>query len=301
MRRRLFLERGCLLGGRKVCRTPWLLVMTTALLSSGPLFAQTIQLKDGKTLIAKSVRRSGATVMATIDVTGGGAGEVGYPVEKIARIDFPEPAQLKTARDLIAQGKSEAAIALLNPLLSYHGSFREVPGAWWSQAALAKITALQQMQRDNEAESLIAELSKFSADPDAAALARVRLAANLARKQQHEKAVEICDQVIRESTKSQILAETWTEKAHSLLALKHYDAALLAYLRVPVFYEDQQHLMPASLLGSARAYARMDDLDHAKEVLHELLKDYPAASETSLARAELLKVEADAARLRPSR
>src|SRR5207237_531252 len=61
-----------------------------------------INLKDGKTVSTNSLRRSGDNVMATVQI-GAGAGEVGYPVATIAKIDFPEPPQLKIGADMIGQ------------------------------------------------------------------------------------------------------------------------------------------------------------------------------------------------------
>ena len=49
-----------------------------------------------------------------------------------------------------------------------------------------------------------------------------------------------------------------------------WDGAVLAYLHVPVFYEDEKLWMPQALLGSARAFRGLEDLDRAKKSLNDL-------------------------------
>lgn len=75
-----------------------------------------------------------------------------------------------------------------------------------------------------------------------------------------------------------------------LLASKDWDSALLAYLHVPVFYPDQTALMPQVLLGSARAYAGLEDKADAVKTLNELNRRFPASSEAAEAKIDLQKL-----------
>src|SRR5438874_1390141 len=63
-------------------------------LYSLPADAQDIILKTGQTITTKGVRRSGDMVMGKVQV-GASSGEVGYQTVTIAKINFPEPPQLK--------------------------------------------------------------------------------------------------------------------------------------------------------------------------------------------------------------
>ena len=49
-------------------------------------------------------------VMSSVQV-GASHGEVGYQVSTIAKIDFPEPPQLKTTSALLSQGEPAKALA----------------------------------------------------------------------------------------------------------------------------------------------------------------------------------------------
>jgi hypothetical protein len=67
-----------------------------------PGYAQNILLKSGQTIETKGVRRSGDMVMGKVQV-GASSGEVGYQASTIAKIDFPQPPQLKTTEAFLGQ------------------------------------------------------------------------------------------------------------------------------------------------------------------------------------------------------
>ena len=265
----------------------FLLVLVLVLVR--PTYAQNILLKTGQTIETKGMRVSGDVVMSKVQV-GASSGEVGYQISVIAKIDFPEPPQLKTAEALLTQGQPERALADIGPVVKYYEPFRDVPGNWWAQAALLKVSALGGMQLDKEAESLGDEIRKSSTDPETARAAQLQLIPGLVRKENFEKALQLCDAVIKESTKPEVLAEAWVRKGDTLLAQRQWDSAVLAYLHVPVFYEDEKRWMPPSLLGSARAFRGLEDLERAKKSLNDLTAQYPKSAQAEMARAELQKM-----------
>lgn len=251
--------------------------------------AQNITLKTGQTVETKGVRRSGDMLMSSVQV-GSSRGEVGYQVSTIAKIDFPEPPQLKTTSALLSQGEPAKALADIGPVVKYYESFREIPGNFWAQAALLKLSALTGMRLDREAESLGEEIRKNSTDPETARAAQLQIVAGLVKKEDYKKALELCAAVIKESAKASVLAEAWVKKGDALLAQREWDTAVLAYLHVPVFYEDEKLWMPPALLGSARAFRGLADLDRAKKSLNDLTAQFPKSAEAETAREELKKL-----------
>jgi tetratricopeptide (TPR) repeat protein len=251
--------------------------------------AQDIVLKTGQTVPTGGVRRSGDTVMCKIKV-GASSGEVGYQVVGITKILFPEPAQIKSASEFLSQGLADKALTEINPVIRFHETFRDIPGNWWAQAALIKISALAAMRLDREATALGEEIRKFSTDPESSRAAQLQIAGALVRKQEYDKALEVCDSVIKDSAKPGVLAEAWVNKGDVFLAQKQWDGAALAYLHVPVFYPNEKLLMPPAMLGSARAFRGLDDLERAKKSLNELIKDYPKSAQAALAQTELKKI-----------
>ncbi len=268
--------------------TPRPLVLLFVLFLVRAVHAQAIILKSGQTIETKGIRRSGDIVMTKVQI-GASSGEVGYRAATIAKIAFPEPSQLKTTVTLLSQGQPERALADIEPIVKYYEHFRDIPGNWWAPAALLKVSALSRMQLDKEAERLGDEIRKSATDPETTRSAQLQLVAGFVRKGEDDKALRLCDAVIRESAKSDVLAEAWVHKGDALFAQRQWDGAVLAYLHVPVFYENEKLWMPTALLGSARAFRALEDLERAKQSLEDLNNGYPKSAEAEIARAELQK------------
>jgi TolA-binding protein len=267
-----------------------LLVFIAAhLLLLASLRAQTITLKTGQTIETKGVRLNGDMVMSSVQV-GSSRGEVGYQLSTIAKIDFPEPPQLKTTGALLSQGEPAKALADIAPVVKFYEPFRNVPGNYWAQAALLKLSALAAMGLDREAQSLGEDIRKNSTDPEMARAAQLQVVSGLVQKEDFKKAIDLCDAVIKESAKGSVLAEAYVRKGDALLAQREYDSAVIAYLHVPVFYADERLWMPPALLGSARAFRGLSDLDRAKKSLNDLTAQFPKSTQAEVAREELKKL-----------
>ena len=249
----------------------------------------TIVLKSGQRIETQGVRRSADKVMGKVEV-GGTIGEVGHPVAMIAKIEFPLPQGIKSAEELLSQGQAEQALATVNPVVAFYNDFRDLPGSWWAQAAVVKVNALTALGRDVEAEPLVLAIQRNSADPETARAANLRIANSLLRKQEFDRANQLCDSVIKDSTRTDVLADAWVTKGNILLAKKEWDGALLAFLRVPVLYRQEKLFLPPALLGSARAYRRLDDIDRAKKSLQDLISAFPKSAEAAVAQTELQKL-----------
>ena len=265
------------------------LLLVIVLVLDQSALAQTIILKTGQRVETQGVRRSADKIMGKIEVAGR-TGEVGHAISAIAKIEFPEPQGLKNASQLLSQGQPDKALAEINPVVAFYDQFRDIPGSWWGEAAIIRVSALAAMGREIEAETLALQIQKISTDPETARAVSLRIASALVKKEQYDKALQICEAAIKDSTRPDVLADAWVMKGHVLLAKKEWDAALLAYLRVPVFYRDEQLQMPPALLGSARAYRRLDDKDRAKRALKELTDKFPKSSEAAVAQTELQKL-----------
>jgi TolA-binding protein len=111
------------------------------------------------------------------------------------------------------------------------------------------------------------------------------------RRQEYDKAARVCEEAIKESTQTEVLADAWLNKANLLFAQKQSGAALMAYLHVPVFFRDARLVLPDALLGSVRAYRRLDDAEHAKKAAQELTAAFPKAPQVALAQAEVQKIQ----------
>jgi tetratricopeptide (TPR) repeat protein len=253
----------------------------------------TILLKDGKKVVSKSLRRSGDTIMATnpaVDAAAPVQGEVGYPLGQIDKIEFPEPAALKSAAALLASGRASEALSQSESAFTYFAGFRDAPGSFWGDLALLRIGALVALNRDADAEPLARQVAGDATNPETIRGAQAHLAGIAGRRGDHAKAIEICEQVLKEGSRPDVMATAAINKAHSHQALKQWDAAVLAYLNIPVFYPEQKTYVPTYLLGAAQCYFELSDLPRAKDALNELLKTYPAVPEAGTAKQELEKI-----------
>jgi tetratricopeptide (TPR) repeat protein len=264
-------------------------VFAVLLACAGVGDAQTIVLKTGQRVETLGVRRSTDKVMGKIQV-GESSGEVGHAIASIAKIEFPEPQGLKNASELLSQGQADRALAEITPVLAFYDQFRDIRGAWWGPAAVVKVSALAALGREAEAEALAVQIQKTAPDPETARAVSLRIASALVKKEQYDKALQMVDTAIKESTKPELLADAWVTKGNVLLAQKRWDEALLAFLRVPVFYRNEKLFMPPALLGSARAYRRLDDAERAKKSLKDLIAAFPKSAEAAAAQTELQKL-----------
>ena len=254
----------------------------------------TMTLRDGQTIQAQGLRRDGATVLARVQVAAGNVGEAGYPAASIARIDFPEPPQLKGAADLLGAGKAgEAATQLGGAVAYYYAPFRDVPGNWWAPLAVLQLDALIHSGRNREADALLAELGRFPGlAPDIARAVKIKQAAALERRGEHQQAIAALEPLVKDPAAApDETVEGWLAIGSARLALRQYKEALLAFLHTPVYTPNRVLLMPPALLGSAKAYAGIEDDRRAQTALNELLATYPNSSEAAEAKDLLQKLQ----------
>ena len=256
--------------------------------------AQTLQLRDGTSVPTLGLRRDGDTLIAKLKTSGDNVGEVGYPLSNVARVDFPEPALLKNAPELLDKGQADEAVRLLTPATAYYLPFYNVPGNYWKPLAVLQLDALSAAHRDKEADAVAAELGRLAAaDPEVTRMLKVREAAGDLQRGDASRALSILEPIVRDdATPESVLAPAWMQVGAAHLARREFEPALLAYLHIPVYTPERARLMPAALLGSARAFLGLPDKQRAEETLNELLTSYPNAAEAAEARQQLQKLDA---------
>lgn len=260
------------------------------LLTMLSLAAQTIHLKNGQSIDATSLRRDGQMVMAKLAIGPAGSGEIGHPVAAIASIDFPEPPELGRARVLASEGRSAEALTTIEPVVVQTAPFRDIPGNWWMQATIQKVSSLIDLERLAEANTLLAAIPANSADPKLTESLDLRRAEVLTRKGETSAASEIYDRLIAASKNPAAIAEAWIGRGTIHLASDAHEEALLAFLRVPVIFQSQTAFLPPALLGGVRAAAAAGDETQAADLLNDLLTRFPKSREATTARSEFSKL-----------
>ena len=254
--------------------------------------AQTIQLRDGTAVPTLGLRRDGDTLDARVKTNGENIGEVGYPLANVARVDFPDPALLKTAPELLDKGQADEAVKQLTPAVAYYLPFYNVPGNYWKPLAVLQLEALTAAHRDKEADAVAAELGRLvGTDPVMARTLKIREATGAVQHGDLSRALGILEPLIHEDAPASVLAPVWVQIGAARLAKREFKPALLAYLHIPVYTPERTRLMPLALLGSARAYLGLEDKARAETSLNELVSTYPTAPEAAEARQELQKLD----------
>lgn len=274
------------------------LLITFALVASASA-QMNLHLKDGRILSPKQMRREKDAIVATIEIPAkeqGGKptmGDFGFALTDIFRLEFPKPAALDTAPNLIADGKAEEALSKLEPVIKYYAGFRDAPGSWWPELVPLQVEALLALRRDKEAADVAEQFSRLATDPEVKKFMKAFTAVALTRKGEHQSALPLYDEAAVSTERADVLGLIAVNKGESLLALAdalfakgelpaaavRYEEALLSFLRIPALYRTQRMFMPQATYGAAQAYLGMRDFERARHAVKELTTSFAATPE----------------------
>ncbi|MEQ1853668.1 MAG: hypothetical protein ABMA01_19000 [Chthoniobacteraceae bacterium] len=292
-------------------------LLITLALTAGA-FAQTnLHLKDGRILSAKQLRRDKDTIIATLEIPpkeqGGQPtkGDFGFAITDIFKLEFPKPAVLDTAPELIADGKAAEALDKIEPVLKYYAGFRDAPGSWWVDLVPLQVEALLALRRDKEAGDVSEQFTRLATDPEVKKFMKAFSAVSLTRKGEHQAALALYDEAALATERTDVLGLIAVNKGESLVALAdalaakgepevaavRYEEALLSFLRIPALYRTQRMFMAQATYGTAQAYLGMRDFDRARLAVKELKASYAATPEAKAAEEFSRKIEKRAALL----
>ena len=250
-----------------------------------PAHAQRYILKDNTALAASDVTLGPGYLVQLVKLPTGGSFERRYPIPDIARLDFPEPEALDEAQKLLTAGQSAPALALLDPVVRQFAPYAKTPGSHWPRAAQLRLQGLLLGTDSAAISSAARELMQSGLGPDITGTAKLALAQLDARAGQEDLANIMLEEIVREAT-PEVQARAWLLRGDLAAARSAHTEALEAYLRVPAFYGTLDELMPAALLGAARAYRGYGDTSRAERSALDLIDTYPSTREATLAKKE---------------
>ena len=289
----------------------------TLALTCGAFAQISLHLKDGRILPSKQMRRDRDTIIATMEIPAkeqGGkptTGDFGFSLKDVFKLDFPKPAILDTAPELIADGNAEEALSKLEPVVRYYAGFRDAPGSWWTDLVPLQVEALLALRRDKDAGELADSFSRLATDPEVKKFMKAFTAVSLTRKGDHAAALPLYDESALTTERTDVLGLIAVNKGESLVALGdalaakgepekaavRYEQALLSFLRIPALYRTQRMFLPQATYGAAQAYLGMKDFDRARVAVKELTTLYAATPEGKAAEEFGRKIEKRAALL----
>lgn len=266
-----------------------LLRLSTALLAlpafAGVASAQRYLTRDGTVLQAADVTLGGGALIQQVKLAAGGSFERRYLLSDIVRLDFPEPEALSEAEKLVVAGQGAEALKLIEPVYRQFSPFAKVQGSHWPRAAELRLQAL--LQGNDMAGITVAarELMQSGLGPDITGTAKLALAQLDARAGRESLANIMLDEILKEAPPA-VQARAWLLRGDMAAARAAHEEALEAYLRVPAFYGTLDELMPAALIGAARAYKGFGDSARAERSALELIDGYPATLQATEAKKE---------------
>lgn len=252
---------------------------------AGVARAQRYLVKDGTVLQAADVTLSGGALVQQVKLASGGSFERRYPVGDIVKLDFPEPAALAEAEKLVVAGEGAGALAKVEPVYRQFAPFPGVPGSFWPRAAGLRLQALLLGDDTGAISSAASELMRSGLGPETTGAARLALARLDARAGREQLANAMLDEILKDAPPG-VQARAWLLRGDMAAKRAAHEEAIEAYLHVPAFYGSFDELMPAALLGAARAYKGYGDSARAERSALDLIDGYPATAQAAEARKE---------------
>ena len=257
----------------------WLIV-----LSGSGAIADTLVLKDGRTLEAPLFRREGESIVAIAEVPGPDGKpmkvERAVPLAEVAKVESVPPSVLSDAAralpDIVAAAKTA------EPLGS-------IPGSYWPDLAILQAHILIAIGRNAEAEALAVQL-KSHPDTNVAAGGQAISVLVLALAGSNPAVLASAQDLLKArnspDTKPGTIAAASVASGLAHLE-KEPRLALKCFLELPVFLPNETALSGIARLGVAKSYYAMSDYDHAIASLEELISTQPAAPEAAKAKSLL--------------
>lgn len=233
-------------------------------------------------------------------------------LSEVTQVIWPEMPRLVEARAFVNRGDPAKALDNVEAVIKLFEPLKKVPGSLWLEATVIKLDALDRLNNDAALGGFLDTLEKDEAAslPELATKIQLSRLLQRSRRGDHEAVIREADELIGKMDDAGVLARLHIVKGASLLATRKYEAAMNAYLRVPVFYGTEQDQVPKALLGAAQAFRGMDGPAVREQKLEEtsfrylrdILVTYPVSKEADEARKilpkdEIAKAEAEQKKL----
>jgi tetratricopeptide (TPR) repeat protein len=239
----------------------------------------TVTLKSGEVLPVQALAPQAGKLQLTF--AGGAAAPAPRVLEPAAieRIDMPRPASLIEAADAFLAGDDTRTLSAMGKLRVDMGVYKTILGAkeWWIESEFLRAHILLYQKRVKDVETSMKELIATGGDPLVSKRANVFLAHLVGLNGDPRKAAEQIRIVIKDSNDQNLLADAWLLLGHNLLASNDQAGAVMAYLRLPIFFPDKDVPVAEARLGAARSFIALENTASAREILKELIAKTPKA------------------------
>jgi len=242
-----------------------------------PASGQAIVLKGGDRIFSSEFTIQEGKIVRTIKIGEQTATSV-IDKRNIDLLEWPYPAELTESADLMAKGKSEEAIAILKKGRDFFELFQEIEGNWYVDIYFAYIEALNQAGKfDDVVKSLPTLRSLQLTDAQKMRLRIIQLDIERQTTSDYLAIIAEAQSIMKETDDSAIGASLWAIIADVHSRKKEWEKALLAYLRIPVFFGTQMQRVPEAELNAAKMLIRMKRYEDANAFLARIVESYPGS------------------------
>ena len=249
-----------------------------AVVAAGSAFGQAIVLKDGNRVFSSefSISPEGK-IVRTLQIGEQKATSI-LDKKNIDSLEWPYPAELTESADLLAKGKTEEAIAVLKKGRDFFEHFEGIEGNWYIDIYFAYIEALNQGGKfDDVVKSLPALRALKLTEAQKMRLRIIQLDIERQTTSDYTAIIVEAQGILKETDDSAIGASLWAIIADVYNRKKDWEKALLAYLRIPVFYGTQMQRVPEAELSAAKMLIKMKRYEDATAFLTRIVDSYPGS------------------------
>jgi len=248
-----------------------------AVVAAGSAYGQAIVLKDGNRVFSSEFSIQDHKIVRTIQIGEQKATSI-LDKKNIDSLEWPYPAELTESADLLAKGKTEEAIAVLKKGRDFFEHFEGIEGNWYIDIYFAYIEALNQGGKfDEVVKSLLALRALKLTDAQKMRLRIIQLDIERQTTSDYAAIIVEAQGILKETDDSAIGASLWAIIADVHTRKKEWEKALLAYLRIPVFYGTQMQRVPEAELNAAKSLIKMKRYEDATSFLARIVESYPGS------------------------
>ena len=261
-----------------------------AVLAAGQsVFAQGLVLKDGSRIPAEDFKVEAGKIIRTVKLQGSNSATTVLAPSNIAELVWPYSAELAESRSLLSQGKAEEAIAVLKTGKEFFEVFKDVKGGkdLYRDLFFAYVEALAQGGKFDETVGLMPSLEKLSLSKEQEVQLKV-LKLNIERQTSSDyvSIIAKANNILTDTNDSGVSAAVWDIIGDVHDKKKEYEEALMAYLRIPVFFGTQMQRVPAAEMKAAKMLIKMKRYEDATLFLTRLIEAYPGSAVAEVAAKE---------------
>lgn len=252
--------------------------MLAALLSGSVAYGQALVLKDGIRVPASEFTLEGNNVIRTVKISGNPV-KAEVPWDHIISMEWPEPEELREARRLMTQAKYEKALEMLRESASFFQKFEKVQGTWYPTVFFTYVEALSQVGKFEETIKLLPVLKTLPlSDPQKLSLRLIQMDIDRQTTTEYTAILAEANGILAETDDSAVGASVWMILADIHAKKKEWEKALMAYLRIPVFYGTQLQRVPDAELKAGQMLVQMKRYEDAHAIFTRLADSYPGSS-----------------------